>query len=126
MSAGPRAAVDVVIVTADTRELTLACLAHLDDPAVASITVIDNASSDGTAEAIGQRFPAVGVVVLEHSSGFARACNRGAEQGSAAHLLFLNSDAMATAGAVSQLVGALADDPAAVAAGGRLVDPDSL
>jgi GT2 family glycosyltransferase len=126
MSAGPRAAVDVVIVTADTRELTLACLATLDDPAVASITVVDNASDDGTAAAIQERFPAVEVVVLKRPAGFARACNRGAERGSAAHLLFLNSDTLAAGDAVSTLVDALAADAGAVAAGGRLVDPDSL
>jgi GT2 family glycosyltransferase len=126
MSAGPRAVVDVVIVTADTRELALACLATLDDPAVASITVVDNASADGTAAAVVERFPSARVVALERPGGFAFACNRGAEQGSAAHVLFLNSDTLVTQGAISTLVEALSQHTGAVAAGGRLVDPDSL
>jgi N-acetylglucosaminyl-diphospho-decaprenol L-rhamnosyltransferase len=126
MSAGPRAAVDIVIVTADTRELTLACLATLHDPAVASITVVDNASTDGTAAVIAERFPDVRVVALAYHTGFAFACNRGAEQGSAAHVLFLNSDILATGGAIAALADALAVEVGAVAAGGRLVDPDSL
>jgi len=126
MSAEPRAAVDVVIVTADTRELTLACLATLEDPAVASITVVDNGSSDGTAAAIRERFHAADVIELERPSGFALACNRGAEVGSAPHVLFLNSDTLAVDDAVSTLAGTLAHDADAVAAGGRLVDPDRL
>lgn len=127
MSAGPRAAADVVIVTADTRELTLDCLATLEDPAVASVTVVDNASADGTAAAIARRFPAVRIVALERPAGFAFACNRGAEQGSAAHVLFLNSDTLAVADAVSTLAEVIiTPDSGAVAAGGRLVDSDSL
>src|SRR5207253_2813038 len=95
-------------------------------PAVASTTVVDNASADGTAAAIAERFAAVQVVALEHPAGFAFACNRGAERGTAAHVLFLNSDTLASREPVSVLADALARDPAAVAAGGRLVDPETL
>lgn len=115
--------VDVVIVTADTREMTLGCIADLNEPEVGRIVVVDNASSDGTAEAIRERFPSVVVVRLESGVGFASACNRGAEHCDAPLVLFLNSDILTTEGAIGTLARTLDERPAAVAAGGRLVDP---
>ncbi len=112
--------VDVVVVTFDTREVTLECLERLDG---GRAIVVDNGSTDGTAEAVAQRFPAAEVVRLETGVGFAEACNRGAARGSAPLVLFLNSDVLARPGALATLVEALEARRGAVAAGGRLVDP---
>ncbi|UGS38767.1 glycosyltransferase family 2 protein [Capillimicrobium parvum] len=111
---------DVVIVTFDTREVTLECLARLDR---GRAIVVDNGSTDGTAEAVAVRFPQAEVVRLERGVGFAEACNRGAARGTAALVLFLNSDVLARPGALDRLVESLEARPDAVAAGGRLVDP---
>jgi GT2 family glycosyltransferase len=111
---------DVVVVTFDTREVTLSCLARLDR---GRPIVVDNGSTDGTAEAIGMGFPEAEVVRLQRGVGFAEACNRGAARGDAPLVLFLNSDVLARPGALAALVGALDGRPDAVAAGGRLVDP---
>jgi len=113
-------ALDVVVVTFDTREVTLECLARLDR---GRAIVVDNGSTDGTAEAIARRFPEATVVRLEEGVGFAEACNRGAAAGDAPLVLFLNSDVLARPGAIDALVAALEARPDAVAAGGRLVDP---
>jgi len=114
------AGLDVVVVTFDTREVTLECLARLDR---GRAIVVDNGSTDGTAEGIALRFPAAEVVRVERGVGFAEACNRGAARGRAPLVLFLNSDVLARAGALDVLAGALEARPDAVAAGGRLVDP---
>jgi N-acetylglucosaminyl-diphospho-decaprenol L-rhamnosyltransferase len=139
-------AVDVVIVTADTRDLVLRCLDRLDDPAIRSRTVVDNCSRDGTAEAVRAAHPDCRVVTPDRPVGYATACNLGAEGGAGAAgaeggagaagaeggagggelILFLNSDILAHADAVAQLAAALDGDPGAVAAGGRLVDPGTL
>jgi GT2 family glycosyltransferase len=111
---------DVVIVTFDTREVTLDCVARLDR---GRAIVVDNGSTDGTSEAVAGRFPDAAVVRLERGVGFAEACNRGAAVGDAPLVLFLNSDVLAGPGALDVLVGALEARPDAVAAGGRLVDP---
>ncbi len=114
---------DVVVVTFDTRDVTLSCLEHLTAAAGLRAIVVDNGSTDGTAEAIAQRFPQATVVRLEEGVGFAEACNRGAAAGDAPLVLFLNSDVLARPGAIDALAGALEARPDAVAAGGRLVDP---
>jgi hypothetical protein len=116
--------VDVVIVTANTREMVLECLASLSQVESLHIALVDNDSHDGTEEAVRARFgEAVAVMRLEQSTGFARACNIGARGGTAPYVLFLNSDIVSPPGSVERLRSALEEDPGAVAAGGRLVDP---
>src|SRR5438270_932572 len=119
--------VDVVIVSADMGEMTLACVQALEhDRAIARTVVVDNAF-DGDAgesrEALAERAT---VVPLGAPLGFAAANNRGLGAGSAPYVLLLNSDVLALPGAIGQLLAALQDDPGALVAGGRLVDPDTL
>jgi GT2 family glycosyltransferase len=115
--------IDVVVVTANSREIVLECLAHLDDPRVEKTIVVDNAGSDGAPAAIAAAFPATVVVRLDEPRPLSFAYNRGAEQGSADLTLFLNDDVFASAGAIDRLAAALERRPDAVVAAGRLVDP---
>jgi len=120
--------VDVVIPTRDTRELVLACLDSLGtrdgDVEIRSI-VVDNASRDGTAEAIAAQHPGVRVLCNEHDPGYGASSNAGARLGSAPYVLILNSDIAARPGAVARLVAFLEAHPDHVAAGGRLLDAGS-
>jgi len=119
-------AVDVVIVSADMAEMTVDCVTRLDDPAVARVVVVDNASGE-SAEAVRSRFdPGVDIVRLADQHGFAAANNRGLTQGQSPYVLLLNSDILTPAAAIGTLIAALEDDAGAVAAGGRLVDPETL
>src|SRR4051794_17441424 len=61
------AGVTVVIATRDRREKLLANLARLPEP----IVVVDNASSDGTADAVAERYPRVHVIRCERDIGSA-------------------------------------------------------
>ncbi len=114
------ATVDVVIVTFDTREITLDCAVRIAEPA-ARVIVVDNGSTDGTREVFEAR--GVTVVRFEKGVGFAQACNAGAAVGDSPLVLFLNSDVLARPGALARLLEALDERVDAVAAGGRLVDP---
>ena len=110
----------VIIPTHDTRELTLACLTTLPhDPAV-EIVVVDDASRDGTRDAIESRFPWVRVIRLEESEGFTRAANRGLEAARGRYLFLLNSDTELEAGAREALERAFESHPRLGIAGGRL------
>jgi N-acetylglucosaminyl-diphospho-decaprenol L-rhamnosyltransferase len=121
--------VDVVVPTRDTRELVLACLDSLRGEGAARTRVrcivVDNASRDGTAEAVAARHPDAIVVRNERDPGYGAACNAGAARGTAPYVLILNSDITARPGAVDRLVGFLAASPEHVAAGGRLLDAGS-
>lgn len=115
--------VDVVVPTFNASALLRRCLAHLKDPAVERVIVVDDASSDGTVEIVRDEFPEVTLVALESHRGLAHALNRGAWAGRSKFVLFLNNDVSPRDGAVTRLVEALNADEAAASAGGRLVDP---
>jgi N-acetylglucosaminyl-diphospho-decaprenol L-rhamnosyltransferase len=117
--------IDVVVVTADSREVVLECLAHVQDPRIETTTVVDNAGSDGSSVAIAGAFPTIDVVRLDEPRALSFAYNRGAEQGSAAFVLFLNDDVFASASAIEALADTLEGRPDCVAAAGRLVDPEN-
>jgi GT2 family glycosyltransferase len=102
------------------------CLASLHDPPPATpheIIVVDNHSADGSAAA-ARRWTGVKVIEQEHNAGFAAATNVGIRASSGQHLLLLNPDAVAPAGAVDRLVAALMRHPEAAAVGPRIVDAE--
>ena len=125
--AGPRGAVELVIVVVshDDREEVTACLETLlgDPPATThQMVLVDNASTDGTVEAVGHRWPDVLVLENQNNLGFARAVNRGIRATSSELVLLLNPDTRARGAAIDALVEELRATPGAVAAGPRIVD----
>lgn len=118
--------VDAVVVTTNRRELVLKCLAHLNDPILRNVIVVVNASTDHTAEAVTAEFPDVELVEFEQTASLPRTNNAGAARTTAPLILFLNDDILPTPGAITTLANELVARPDAVAAGGRLVDPETL
>lgn len=96
-SASSEPRLTVVVPTHDTRSLTLACVESLlasQTPQARQIEVLllDDASQDGTAEAVRSRFATVRVLRNEHPQGFTRSANRGLTAAKGEILLLLNSD----------------------------------
>jgi N-acetylglucosaminyl-diphospho-decaprenol L-rhamnosyltransferase len=118
--------VDVVIVSADMAEMTLECVAELTDERIASVIVVDNAFDEQAGAARAELAERTIVVELDRRLGFAAANNRGIAVGEAPYVLLLNSDILVEPDAIAILLQALREDPTAVAAGGRLVDPTTL
>ena len=115
--------VDVVLLTHNNREMLLTAVDRAGRcPAVASVVVVDNASTDGTAELVRERTTAT-VVRLDTHHGLSAALNRGADVGHAEFVLFLNDDVFAREGAIAALREAMRSRPSVVSCGGRLVDP---
>jgi N-acetylglucosaminyl-diphospho-decaprenol L-rhamnosyltransferase len=93
-------AATVIVVNYNTRELTLGCLASFApelDRLGWQIIVVDNASSDGSVEAIRARYPFVEIVVSERNLGFAGGNNLGFRQARGDVVILVNSDVVATA-----------------------------
>lgn len=124
---GPAAALTVIIISYNTRDLTLKCLETLyaNTHTVPFHTVVwDNASSDGSAEAVGAAFPQVELIASPDNLGFAAANNRVAENAVTEWLLLLNPDTEVHSGAVDALFDFSRAHPRAGITGGRTVFPD--
>ncbi len=105
--------VAVVFVSFNTRTTLLDAVAAAVAQEAAEVVVVDNASGDGSAEAVAAAFPAVTLVRNADNRGFGAGCNQGAAASRAAALLFLNSDARLEPGALPALLARLADPPVA-------------
>lgn len=93
MSADPRVA--AVIVSFDTRALTLEAVASVlsSEGVRPEVWVVDNGSSDGSAEAVARCHPDAHVLTPGENLGFGRANNLALEAVDAPYVLLLNSDA---------------------------------
>ncbi len=104
--------VDVVIVAYNNFHLTESCLRHLArQTREHTVIVVDNGSSDGTAERLAADWPAVRTVVLPES-GYAVGNNRGAEAGTGDVLVLVNNDVDCRPDFLERLVAPLERDPA--------------
>ena len=83
--------VSVLIISYNTRALTLACLASLAEQTSLphEIIVVDNASRDGSAAAIAAAFPAIDLVAHPDNLGFAGGNNLAAARARGEYLLLL-------------------------------------
>jgi GT2 family glycosyltransferase len=119
------AQVAVVVVSYNTRELLLECLASVAQSTQsesAEIVVVDNASDDGSYDAVRQAYPQTSVIRNSTNLGFAAACNQAIKSTSAQFILLLNSDARLTAQAFIALYECLDRNERCGAAGCRLID----
>lgn len=115
----------IVIVSYNTRRVLENCLESLDAGSLAvphDITVVDNASADGSPDAVRERWPQVRVIEQVQNTGFAAANNVGIRATRGDLVLLLNSDTVVPSGAIDTLVKRLLAHPEAAVAGPRLVD----
>jgi N-acetylglucosaminyl-diphospho-decaprenol L-rhamnosyltransferase len=84
--------------------------------------VVDNASQDGTPDAVRRGWPSVRVIDAGNNIGFARAINLGIRATSSDYVLLLNPDTVVPTDAIPSLIRRLLGDSRAAAAGPRLVD----
>ena len=117
----------VIVVSYNTRALTLRALETLFEATHETsfrCVVYDNASEDGSAEAIARAFPQVELIAAEENIGFAAANNVVAEQVTTPYILLLNPDTEVFDGAVDRLMSFARVEPQAGIWGGRTVFPD--
>jgi len=102
-----RAQISVVVVSYNTKKLLLECIASVLENRHAiriEIIVVDNASADGSVDALRQLFPELSIIENNSNRGFAAACNQGIRESTGEFVLLLNSDARIRAGALEALI----------------------
>jgi N-acetylglucosaminyl-diphospho-decaprenol L-rhamnosyltransferase len=114
------------VVNTNGRELLLACLAAIErnhpSGLEREVLVLDNASEDGSAEAVRALGAEVRLIALRRRTGKAENDSTLMREASGRYCLLLNEDSELRPGAAAALVEALEGDPRAAAAGARLLD----
>jgi GT2 family glycosyltransferase len=112
----------ILIVSYNTSDLTSACLLSVGSRPV---IVVDNASTDGSADAVAAEFPGVRLIRSERNLGFAAANNLAARHATGEYLLLLNPDTVVLEGAIDRLLEFAAAHPGAGIWGGRTLFHES-
>lgn len=99
--------VSIVIVNWNTRDITRSCLKSIYSAAGTvhfEIILVDNDSSDGSAEMVAVEFPEVRLICNRHNAGFAAANNQGIGMAWGRYVLLLNSDTIVLDAAIAKAV----------------------
>jgi GT2 family glycosyltransferase len=117
----------IIIPVFNKLELTRQCLttlASLTTMPEYEVIVVDNDSTDGTAEFLASLGGDVQVIRNPENHGFAVACNQGAKAASGEFLLFLNNDTIPTEGWLNALVDEVERHPDVAVVGSKLLYED--
>jgi GT2 family glycosyltransferase len=119
-------ALSYCVVNTNGRELLLACLGAIERTRPAGIEheilVLDNASEDGSAEAVRALGGDTRLIALDRRAGKAENDSTLLREAKGRYCLLLNEDSELRAGAAEALMAALDADSRAGAAGGQLLD----
>lgn len=119
--------VSVIIVSYNTRALTLDCLRSVyaqTQDVTFEVFVVDNASTDGSAAAVAAEFPRVNLIVNAENRGFAAANNQALRIARGRYVLLLNSDTVVLDRAIERCVAFADTNPAIGVVGCRAEWPD--
>lgn len=98
--------VSIIVISYNTRVMTLDCLRSIAEETrnQHEVIVLDNASSDGSAEAIAEAFPKVILLAEPTNHGFAQGNNIAVRQARGDYVLLLNPDTVVLDGAIDRLL----------------------
>ncbi|MFM1817002.1 MAG: hypothetical protein RLZ98_3697 [Pseudomonadota bacterium] len=123
-------ALSIIVVSYNTRDITLACLDSLAvelkrlPPASVEVIVVDNDSTDGSAEALAGHPAITTYMPLGQNIGFGRANNLAARHASGEYILLLNPDTIVLERAIVHLLDFARSNPDAGIWGGRTLFAD--
>jgi GT2 family glycosyltransferase len=120
----------IVIVSWNTRELLAKCLESVLDeiralyPLPVETLIVDNASKDGSAQMVRDRFPWASLIENRTNVGFAGGNNQAIPHSKGRYVLLLNPDTEVRPGAFRKLIQFMEAHREAGGAGPRLLNPD--
>ncbi len=124
-----KSGLSVVLVNWNTRERLLTILDALESAMLTrelQIVVVDNASSDGSAEAVREEHPDVEVRAQKSNLGFGAGANRGVAAACHDLVLLLNTDVEFEADAIERLLEYADRHPYAAVIGPKIVDENGV
>ena len=106
----------LVTLSWNRKEDTLACLGSVlaMDPPPSHLILVDNASTDGTPQAVAERFPQVQLLINSDNLGFAAGINvglRAALDRGAGYVLLINNDTLLAPDLLAALLAVAEEDP---------------
>ncbi len=107
MVSPPSPLLSIIIVSYNTKELTLECLRSLyhESPDLdMEVILLDNASADGSATAVANAFPQVKLIASEENHGFGAGNNLAVKQSSGEWVVLLNPDTVVLRKGISRLM----------------------
>lgn len=117
----------ISIIDTNNCEQTLQCLHSIfanTHRVSLEIFVVDNACTDGSAEAIAAEFPQVKLIRNQVRKGFSTNNNLVLSQATGRYLMLLNDDTIVQNGAFDHMVAFMDEHPEAGAVGANLLNPD--
>jgi GT2 family glycosyltransferase len=119
--------VSIIIVNWNTKELLLDCLSSVFKTVKGiafEVWLVDNASNDGSVEAVKSRYPAMNIIENSKNVGFAAANNLVFARMKGRYALLLNTDTVLTNEAVKEIYDFMESDPQVGMACGQLLNSD--
>lgn len=121
----PTPDLSIIIVSYNTADLTLACLASvLSAESCGQVIVVDNASTDGSAGMIQQAFPGLEVIVNARNRGFAAANNQALPLCRGRYIFFLNPDTKVRPDTFTSAIAFMDLNTSIGLAGPSIINPD--
>lgn len=117
----------VIVVSWNARDFLVPCLQSILDAThhcPTEIIVVDNASTDGSAEAVRARYPQVRLIVNSDNLGFARASNIGIRTSQGTFLCLVNSDVIVEKHCIESLMDYMRHHPMVALLGPRIFNSD--
>ena len=121
MTLGVQPAVSVIVISHNTRDLTMQCLHSLSVFENIQTIVVDTGSSDGTPDAV--KSLGLHLISASVSTGYAAASHLGVKQASSENLIICNADTVFQIESIEPLISALNDKGVGIA-GPRLINSD--
>jgi GT2 family glycosyltransferase len=117
--------VSVIIVSYNVREYLRQCLISVLESAESvecEIFVVDNNSTDGSADMVRNEFPGVKIIANKENSGFSSANNQAIKKSNGKYILLLNPDTIIEADTISKCIGFMNDHSDAGILGVKMVN----
>ena len=118
----------IIIPVFNKVDLTQQCLMHLADVTkniFYEVIIVNNHSSDGTAEFLETLDGDMKVISNQENLGFSRACNQGARVAKGKYLVFLNNDTIPRPGWLASLIHEVESHEEVAVVGSKLLYPDN-